>query len=81
MSDPLSERIKRIGLSRKAIAKGTGLVEETVGRTLNGATEPLRSTAESIETFVAAHERALLRHLIALHPAEAMAALCPERQP
>jgi transcriptional regulator with XRE-family HTH domain len=70
-SPAISDRIREIRLSRRAIAAATGLVPETIGRVLNGQTDPLRSTAQAIEQFVITEELRLRDHLLKIHPLEA----------
>ncbi|MET4341988.1 helix-turn-helix transcriptional regulator [Bradyrhizobium sp. RT9a] len=66
--ETIRERVARIRLSRKALAQATGLVEMTIGRTLNGETSPNMATFEKIEKVVIEEEIALRDYLLTLHP-------------
>ncbi|GLK72575.1 helix-turn-helix domain-containing protein [Ancylobacter dichloromethanicus] len=61
-------RANRIGLSQKELAGLTGLHKTTVERTLNGKTDPRRSTLRKLEHALLDHEREQLARLRQLHP-------------
>jgi predicted transcriptional regulator len=64
--DEMKRRAKALRLSNKEWAQACGLDETTLGRTLNGDTNPLISTLERMEEALAADERRVRRHLDAL---------------
>jgi len=59
----LKTRIRRLRLDKKSIALAARLDETTVGRALNGRTDPRNSTLSAIEAVVAIEERELLSYL------------------
>lgn len=61
-------RANRIGLSQKELASLSGLHKTTVERTLNGKTDPRRSTLRKLEHALVAREREQLDELRRLHP-------------
>lgn len=74
----IANRCERVGLARKQLAELAKLDETTVERTLNLKTKPYWETVAKLQTALQTREIEVLRHLVALHPQEAMAALCPE---
>lgn len=60
----LSLRIARLRLPQSLIAARTGLDDSTLSRAFNGKTDPLTSTLDRIETFVAEEERRLGEALV-----------------
>ncbi|WP_371346995.1 helix-turn-helix domain-containing protein [Ancylobacter sp. IITR112] len=61
-------RANRIGLPQKRLAELSGLHKTTVERTLNGKTDPRRSTLRKLEHALLDHERDQLARLRQLHP-------------
>jgi predicted transcriptional regulator len=66
--DDIRDRAAAIRLSNKALAVATGLVENTIGRTLCGRTSPNLTTCDLLGTAVLAEEIRLRDYLLALHP-------------
>lgn len=66
--DEINARIARINLKKKRIAALSGLDEDTVGRTLNKKTVPLKSTLDRIVEAVDLAENEL-REALGVKPA------------
>ena len=81
MQHPLADRADRIRLPVTELAARAGLNLHTVHKLFNGAADPRVSTVEAVETALVAEERALLAHLLRLHPQAASAASRPEASP
>ncbi len=64
----IRDRAAHIRLSNKALAEATGLVENTIGRTLGGRTSPNLTTCDLLGAAVVAEELRLRDYLIELHP-------------
>ena len=73
----LAKRCSDLRLPQADLARLARVNGDTVGRTFAGKHSPRLDTFNKLADAVIAEERRLLRHLIALHPAEAMAMLCP----
>lgn len=61
-------RANSIGLPQYRLAELSGLHVTTVERTLNGKTDPRRSTLKKLEAGLIEAERLQLAHLRSLHP-------------
>ena len=66
--DEIRDRAATIRLSHKALAEATGLVENTIGRTLGGRTSPNLTTCDLLENAVVTEEVRLRNYLLGLHP-------------
>jgi DNA-binding phage protein len=66
--ETIAERAAAIRLGTGDLQKRTGLTAHTVGRTLNGRTEPRHSTFLQIEKAVVDEELRLRDYLLGLHP-------------
>lgn len=66
--DDIRDRAAAIRLSNKALAGATGLVENTIGRTLGGRTSPNLTTCDLLGNAVLAEEIRLRDYLLTLHP-------------
>jgi hypothetical protein len=66
----ISDRIKRIRMPRNVLAERAGINRDQVDRLVWGK-DVYQSTAQKIENALATEERALLAHLLALHPSAA----------
>lgn len=75
----IEKRAKAINLRLKSVARAAGLHPSTAYRGAKEGADVRMSTASRLADVVTAEELRLLRHLIGLHPQEAMASLCPER--
>lgn len=67
-TETIRERAAAIRLSNKTLAELTGLVEMTIGRTLNGRTAPSAKTRDALEAAVLAEEIRLRDYLNTIHP-------------
>jgi hypothetical protein len=65
--EELADRARSIRLPFKALGDLAGCAENTVNRTLTGATRPLQETALAIENALIAEEIRLCDYLVGLH--------------
>lgn len=70
----IAARVKAINLTRNRLAALCGLPPSTINR----GPQLIRINHKVLNRLME-EELKVLRHLIALHPQEALAALCPER--
>jgi|GEM_PF-3010489 transcriptional regulator with XRE-family HTH domain len=64
----LRDRIRRIRLPEKELARLAGIHKDTLAKTLSARCDTKNSTLDKIERALVAEERRVLAHLIALHP-------------
>lgn len=79
----LAKRCSAIGLYPAQLARLANVHADTVDRALNDRNRhgPRGDILNKLTEVVQGEERRILRHLAALHPQEAIAAICPERKP
>lgn len=63
----IDARARAVHLKRSDLAELSGLPPDTVGRTLNGRTDPRLSTTNKLAQALTAEELRLRDHLLALH--------------
>lgn len=64
----LRDRIKRIRLPEKELARLAGIHKDTLAKTLSARCDTKNSTLDKIERALIAEERRVLAQLMALHP-------------
>lgn len=77
--DEIKQRCRAIGLSPEQLAHRARVAPSTVSRL--GFRDTRVSKLKRLTAALLDYELEQMRALIARHPAEAMAALCPERRP